>query len=100
MSKFTFHSDPAHGWLEVPVTEVIQLGLVPSSFSAYSYQSADGGVLFLEEDCDAGIFIEAYRAHHGSSNLAFAEKYHPTDHWIRDLDRIVSADELRDEIWF
>jgi len=99
MSKFTFHSDPAHGWLEVPVTAVIELGLVPSSFTAYSYQSRDGSVLFLEEDCDAPTFLEAYKAHKGTANLGFDERHYEASHWIRELDRIVSAEEL-DEIWF
>jgi len=93
---FTFHTDPGHGWLEVPVEHLQKADLSPSDFSGYSY--VNGTTVYLEEDCDAEVFIRSWEAHVGPFKAV--EKYHPTDHWIRDLDRIVSADELSDEIWF
>ena len=51
---YKFISDAGHGWLRVPKSECE--GLV---FSTYSY--TDGHFLYLEEDCDAGIFMEAKR---------------------------------------
>lgn len=52
-----FHSDPGHGWLEVPEAEVKSLGI---NVSPYSYRKGD--MLFLEEDCDASAYIAAQRA--------------------------------------
>ena len=57
MSKFVFHSDPGHGWLQVPKKLIRELG-IGKEISSYSYQDED--FLYLEEDCDAVLFIEAY----------------------------------------
>lgn len=53
---YRFISDPGHGWLEVPMAEVRSLGILPSP---YSYVSPDGQLAYLEEDCDAALFIKA-----------------------------------------
>lgn len=55
--KYKFYSDPGHGWLEVPMAEIDQLNLRPK-ISRYSYISRRGNA-YLEEDCDASVFIEA-----------------------------------------
>lgn len=62
--QFTFFEDPGHGWLRVDVQSAESLGLNRESFSHFSY--AYGPWFYLEEDCDAGAFIEAYKAKHGS----------------------------------
>lgn len=56
--KLTFHEDPGHGWLEVPVDLLRALRLSPGDFSECSFISkADGPkVVFLEEDIDAPKF--------------------------------------------
>ncbi len=59
MHTFTFHSDPGHGWLEVPRKMLQELG-IREQISAYSYVKGDR--VFLEEDCDASRFIHALRA--------------------------------------
>jgi hypothetical protein len=84
MTTFTFHTDPSHGWLEVPVTELLKALLTPGNFSAYSYQQ--GNVVYLEEDCDAPVFIRSYEAHVGP--ISVTEKYSHYTHWIRSLPRI------------
>ena len=53
---YVFHSDPGHGWLAVKIKELVDLG-VAEKISSYSYQK--GQTAYLEEDCDAGIFIKA-----------------------------------------
>ena len=63
MTSYTFHTDEGHGWLEVPVQDVLALGLTPGMFSPYSYR--EGATLFLEEDADATLFCMAYEAKHG-----------------------------------
>jgi len=54
---YTFHSDPGHGWLEVPVDELEELGLA-DKISPWSYLGKPG-TAFLEEDMDASMFIDA-----------------------------------------
>lgn len=62
MDTFTFHSDPGHGWLEVPRKMLTEMG-IDSEITGYSYQAA--GSVFLEEDMDAGTFFRAYMKKHG-----------------------------------
>jgi hypothetical protein len=53
------HSDPGHAWLAVKLSELDMLG-IRNDISSYSY--VKGKTVYLEEDCDAGKFIEAMRA--------------------------------------
>lgn len=64
---YTFTADPGHGWLAVHQKDCEALSLTTRDFSQYSYWSKrqSGVVLYLEEDCDAPIFINAYEARHG-----------------------------------
>lgn len=57
---FDFHQDPGHGWVAVPRSLVQKLPL-PEPVSQFSYQSRDGAMLFLEEDCDAPLVLQALR---------------------------------------
>lgn len=61
MTDFNYIVDPGHGWIEVPMELVDQLGL-RNKISKYSYKSKIDGIetAFLEEDCDAGLFENAY----------------------------------------
>jgi hypothetical protein len=52
--------DPGHGWLVVPMSEVRRTVIAPSEFS---FISDDGTTAFLEEDCDAGLYLEAIGGH-------------------------------------
>lgn len=70
---FTFHTDPGHGWLEVSAADLAGTGLAASSFSAYSYILR--GVLYLEEDCDAPLFIDAWKKLHGPDSFSHVENY-------------------------
>ena len=54
--SYTFHTDPGHGWLEVSKEE-LSLFNIADKISSYSYKL--GSKVFLEEDCDAGLFINA-----------------------------------------
>ena len=57
--SYRFIEDPGHGWLEVDRAEVEALG-IGSQVSSYSY--IRGTKVYLEEDCDASIFINAKKA--------------------------------------
>ncbi len=54
--KYIFINDPGHAWLKVPAAELALFNVV-NKISAYSY--IKDGYVYLEEDCDAGIFLRA-----------------------------------------
>jgi hypothetical protein len=56
MSKYKVIADGGHAWLSVPLAEIKELG-VADQISSYSYMTHER--VFLEEDCDAGVFLEA-----------------------------------------
>jgi hypothetical protein len=58
-TSFDFISDPGHGWLKVPVVLLCRLGIA-ADVSHYSYYR--GGFAYLEEDCDAGLLMQALAA--------------------------------------
>lgn len=51
-----FHYDAAHGWLQVKHRELTELNIA-ATISIYSYQNGD--TVYLEEDRDAGIFLQS-----------------------------------------
>lgn len=85
MKTFVFHGDPGHAWLEVTNADLKEVGLSHKDFTCYSYVL--GERLFLEEDCDAGTFLNAYAEKFGK-NITFDEKIIDIDHPIRGLARI------------
>ena len=60
--KFDFICDPGHGWIKVPFVLLETLGIV-DQISNCSYQRKD--FVYLEEDCDASVFVSAYEKHYG-----------------------------------
>lgn len=80
--KYVFHSDPGHGWLEVPRAELKSLG-IHKTISTCSYQR--GSMVYLEEDCDASKFIQAYRAKYGKNPVWVEKHQDPTP--IRNYER-------------
>ena len=54
--RFTFYSDPGHGWLAVP-SWVLRLSGVADKITPYSY--INGDTVYLEEDCDYATFMQA-----------------------------------------
>ena len=54
--KLTFYADPGHGWLEVDLLDCIDLDIA-DKISPYSYRK--GTFVYLEEDCDAGLFLDS-----------------------------------------
>lgn len=80
MKIYTFHIDPGHGWVEVPYSELVELG-IQDTISKYSYR--DGNTCYLEEDCDAGRWEDAYTAKYGKP--VYSDKHHDDSCFIRDL---------------
>jgi hypothetical protein len=58
-SKFQFYTDPGHGWLRVPYSELERLDIA-DKITHYSYTKGDN--VFLEEDCDMSTFMRAKNA--------------------------------------
>ena len=80
---YNFFTDPGHGWLEVPLAEIVNLG-IRKDISHYSF--LNGSTAYLEEDCDAGRFIEAYKAKYGETP-AIAEIHTNYDSHVRNYRR-------------
>ena len=63
-NTYTFFNDPGHGWLRVELSE---LEPIKDKISPYSYM--DGKYAYLEEDCDAAVFLK----HKFGADCPFAE---------------------------
>lgn len=55
--KLTHFTDPGHSWYGVKRKLLNDLGIA-DKISGFSYQR--GNMVYLEEDCDIGIFLKAY----------------------------------------
>lgn len=55
-THYRYLQDPGHGWIEVPKAELIALGIA-DQITHYSYERAP--FAYLEEDCDAGLWLKA-----------------------------------------
>ena len=85
--SYVFRTDPGHGWLQVGAGDLKALGLKPEGFSSYSYRSRDCTQFYLEEDCDASKFMDAYRLKYGE-RLVATEHNTDRDSIIRSMPRI------------
>lgn len=79
--RLTYVQDPSHGWIAADLTLLIRLGLT-GNLSPYSYR--EGSIVWLEEDCDAPMFITALRNAGISYEIADVHVQHTH---IRDLPR-------------
>jgi len=52
-----FHIDPGHGWLEADVSLLREFNV--ENVTPYSYIDPAKGIVYLEEDLDAGRLIDA-----------------------------------------
>ena len=83
--KLNFHSDPSHGWLELPKTIARGLGKAfCDSISFFSYQDRDN--LYLEEDSDASKALAALREN--GFVVSFNEIDHKNEAPCRSFKRV------------
>ena len=54
--KITYFNDGGHGWYSVKRSKLAAMGVL-GKVSGFSYQKGDS--VYLEEDCDAGLFFNA-----------------------------------------
>jgi len=62
MKTYIWAIDAGHEWLAVKMKELEELNIA-DKISSYSY--VKGGTVYLEGDCDAAVFFDAYKAKHG-----------------------------------
>ena len=55
--EYKFHSDSGHGWLAVPISDLARMGILKR---VTPYSRMNGQTVYLEEDCDASMFIAAF----------------------------------------
>lgn len=80
-----FHTDPGHGWIQAGRKECQKLGIL-DKISSYSYQSRDGKTLYLEEDCDMTLYLNALGYNHEDNRPEFDDRYSDNT-FIRNLPR-------------
>jgi len=78
---FLFHTDPGHGWLEVPF-QMLQFLNIEDVITAYSYMQ--GQTCYLEEDQDVMTFVKAVQNHDGPM-LEFEDRHTNEDSFVRKL---------------
>jgi hypothetical protein len=79
--QYTWYSDPSHGWLKVPFKDLYDSG-VSQKISSFSYLGTGSrfGYAFLEEDCDASLFLDAidleptFKERHSNIRESFTRK--------------------------
>jgi len=54
--NYTYYTDPGHGWMCVPIKDLIELG-IEDKISSFSYRK--GELAYLEEDCDISVLFQA-----------------------------------------
>jgi len=90
--------DRGHAWLEVPLGEAVTASLEVRPVSRFSYVNRDLGLAYLEEDCDAGVWVE-WR--HGADTTGAALWFACSDFevyrvdgwsWVRELPRFEVLD--------
>jgi hypothetical protein len=82
--NLTFHTDPAHGWLELPLSLMRELNIRPSVYSYF-----DGVNAYLEEDCDASLALNALEAL--GIKLNISDRHTNGDSFVRRLPRFEVA---------
>ncbi|MGV2866376.1 hypothetical protein [Achromobacter sp. AGC39] len=87
-TTYHFHEDPGHAWLEVKRAELVRLNLI-GQISGFSYQRGDS--VYLEEDCDASLFISEKRKR--GEEIRFTDSHTNHSSPIRSYDRY-SAEQV------
>lgn len=86
MRKYRFFEDPGHGWMEVSIHELHELGII-DKISSYSYVSRDRFWAYLEEDCDLSVWAEAKGYPYPEKKEEWAE------FWENNVEKIYHEDD-------
>lgn len=63
-NQYTYFESPGHGWVEVPYSELQELG-INEKITRYSYWKPDTQMAYLEEDCDMTTWFNAFKLKYG-----------------------------------
>lgn len=80
--KFIYHTDPSHGWVAVPHATLVASG-VAEQISRCSHSCPASKTCYLEEDRDATLFIEAFRAQ--GNTIELSEQHTDSHSFVRRL---------------
>jgi hypothetical protein len=89
MKEYTYHIDAGHGYLEVPLADVLRLGLTLKDFAHYSFARVTElfvPTLYLEEDCHMSMFLGAMESK--GEQFKLIEIVHDGDAPCREYGRI------------
>ena len=81
--KFTYFTDPGHGWLKVPLKILKDLE-IEKDITHYSYQKGD--FVYLEEDCDMTSFINKFQEEFGENSIEVRQAHTNRTSKIRSYD--------------
>lgn len=81
---FKFYSDNGHGWLAVKKTDLDFLGIT-AQITRCSY--VKGNTVYLEEDCDCGLFFRAFELKFGI-RPRYETVFHDGSSPIRNYNRM------------
>ena len=70
--QLVYIQDSGHGWLEVPYAELVELG-IQNDISSCSY--IEGSNVYLEEDCDMWVYLNAVRDKNGEFEFREGQDY-------------------------
>ena len=85
---FHCYSDPSHGWLKVQRKKVESLGIA-ARISSYSFQRGDW--VYLEEDIDAGIFLNEFKTMNPNKTVVLRSHNSNKSSRLRNYDRYVNT---------
>lgn len=82
--KYHLYADPGHAWLKVRLKTIRQLN-IQKNISKYSYTS--GSFIFLEEDVDMPLFINAWQDRVGCAFPVIERHTAEEKSWIRQYPK-------------
>lgn len=82
--ELTYLQDPGHGWVGCPLPLARQFGILPK-VSRYSFLDNERDLVWLEEDCDAGLLMRALAD--SSTRYSIKEIHTPANAYVRRLPR-------------
>ena len=86
MKALFWEVDSGHAWLKVDLADIMRSG-VYEKISGYSYVNAIKGVGYLEEDRDAGLYLQAIKYYESPAKERepSRQNYVDGDSWVRTL---------------
>lgn len=85
--KLNMYNDPGHGWLRVPRSLLIELG-IRDKITSYSYMRLKGDYVYLEEDQDLSTFINAMKE--AGKTVEYKDSHTNNQSKIRNYDTYIN----------